>query len=118
MSHREPTPLVIAVRVSPDLKDEDRDFDKPKREWKRPDAMFVVDTETRTDRTQRLTFGSYRFVVAGQLVKENLFYGPTLPTRDRRILESYAATPRTIAPNEGAHDLSLLTRHEFEHVPS
>lgn len=41
MSHREPTPLVIAVRVFPDLKDENRDFDKPKREWHRPDAMFV-----------------------------------------------------------------------------
>ena len=63
MSHREPTPLVIAVRVFPDLKDEDRDFDKPKREWNRPDAIFVFDTETRTDKTQRLTFGCYRFIV-------------------------------------------------------
>ncbi|MGA8621594.1 MAG: hypothetical protein WB660_24110, partial [Candidatus Sulfotelmatobacter sp.] len=60
MSRRPPTPLVIAVRVFPDLKDEDRDFDKPKRDWKRPDAIFVVDTETRTDKTQRLTFGCYR----------------------------------------------------------
>ena len=113
MLDREPTPLVIAVRVFPDLKDEDLDFDKPKREWKRPDTMFVVDTETRTDRTQRLTFGSYRFIVAGQLVKESLFYGDDLPTRDQRILECYVTTPRTVIPDETAHDISLLTRSEF-----
>ena len=58
MSRREPTSLVIAVRVYPDVKDEERNFDRPKRAWHRPDAMLVFDTETRTDRTQRLTFGS------------------------------------------------------------
>jgi hypothetical protein len=113
MSHSEPTPLVIAVRVFPDLKDEDRDFDKPKREWHRPDAILFFDVETRTDRTQRMTFGSYRFVVAGQLVKENLFYGDDLPTKDQRILERYVATPRAVIPDETAHDISLLTRSEF-----
>jgi hypothetical protein len=113
MSHREPTPLVIAVRVFPDLKDEDRDFDKPKREWHRPDAILCFDVETRTDRTQRLTFGSYRFVVAGQLVKENLFYGDDLPTKDQWILERYVAVPRAVIPDETAHDISLLTRSEF-----
>ena|SRR5437867_10256303 len=75
MSHREPTSLVIAVRVYPDLKDAERDVDKRQRGWKRPDAMFVFDTETRTDRTQRLTFGSYRFIVAGQCVKGVLRIG-------------------------------------------
>ncbi len=113
MSRRPPTPLVIAVRVFPDLKDEDRDFDKPKRDWKRPDAIFVVDTETRTDKTQRLTFGCYRFIVTGQLVKENLFYGDDLPTEDRRTLERYVATPRAVVPDETAHDVSLLTHSEF-----
>jgi hypothetical protein len=79
MAHREPTPLVIAVRVYPDLKDEATpDFDKPQREWNRPDAMFVFDTETRTDRTQRLTFGSYRFIIGRQLAQESLFYGDDL----------------------------------------
>jgi hypothetical protein len=113
MSHREPTPLVIAVRVFPDLKDENRNFDKPQRERHRPDAMFVFDTETRTDRTQRLTFGSYRFIIGGQLAKENLFYGDNLPTKDLRILERYVATPRTVVPGEPAHDTSLLTRDQF-----
>jgi hypothetical protein len=113
MPHREPTPLVVAVRVYPDLKDEERDFDKPKREWNRPDAMLVFDTETRTDRTQRLTFGSYRFIVDGQLVRENLFYGDGLPAKDRRILERHVAAPSAVIPDEENHDVSLLTRSEF-----
>ena len=94
MSRREPTSLVIAVRVYPDVKDGKRNFDRPKRAWLRPDAMLVFDTETRTDRTQRLTFGSYRFIVDGKLVKENLFYGDDLPVNDRRILERYVTRQR------------------------
>jgi len=113
MSHREPTPLVLAVRVYPDTKKAQPDFEKSRRKWKLPDTMFVFDTETRTDQTQRLTFGSYRLIAAGQLVKENLFYGPTLPAKDRRILEVYVAIPRAVVPTEGAHDVSLLTRHLF-----
>jgi hypothetical protein len=113
MSRREPTSLVIAVRVFPDLKDEDRDFNKPQREWHRPDAMLVFDTETRTDRTQRLTFGSYRFIVGGKLLKENLFYGDDLPVKDRRILERHVAVPSAVIPDEENHDVSSLTRHQF-----
>jgi hypothetical protein len=113
MSRRAPTPLVVAVRVFPDLKDEERDFDKPKREWHRPDAMLVFDAETRTDRTQRLTFGSYRFIVGGQLWRESLFYGDDLAIRDRRILERQVATPSAVTSDEENHDVSLLTRHQF-----
>jgi len=113
MPHRKPTPLVIAVRVFPDLKDEERNFDKPQREWNRPGAMLVFDTETRIDRTQRLTFGSYRFLVGGRLGKESLFYGDDLPARDRRILERHVATPSAVIGDEDDHDVSLLTRHQF-----
>jgi hypothetical protein len=113
MSHREPTSLIVAVRVFPDLKDENRDFDKPPRKWKRPGAMLVFDTETRTDRTQRLTFGSYRFIAGGHLLKENLFYGDDLPITDRRILERHVAEPSAAIPGEGTHGVTLLTRHQF-----
>jgi hypothetical protein len=113
MPHSEPTPLVVAVRVYPDLKDEERDFDKPHRVWHRPDAILVYDAETRTDRTQRLTFGSYRFIVGGQLLRENLFYGDDLPAKDRRILERHVAAPSAVIPDEENHDVSLLTRHQF-----
>jgi len=87
MPNREPSAIVIAVRVYPDTKKTDDDFDpkkKRKRKWKLPGIMFVWDTETRTDKTQRLTFGSYRLVEAGLLVKENLFYGPALPAVGER----------------------------------
>jgi hypothetical protein len=113
MPLREPTLLVIAVRVYPGLKDEERDFDKTHRLWKRPDAMFVFDTETRTDQTQRLTFGCYRFIVDGCCVTEKLFYGDDLPAKDRLVLRRYVKTPRAITSDESAHDLSLLTRHQF-----
>jgi hypothetical protein len=113
MLHPAPTSLVVAVRIFPDLKDQERDFHTPQREWHRPEAMLVFDTETRTDRTQRLTFGSYRFIVAGQLVKENLFYGDDLPIKDQRILERHVATPGEVIPHEANHDLFLLTRHQF-----
>src|SRR5260370_8635210 len=112
MSPRKHTPLVVAVRVYPDVKDEAPGFDKPVRKWSRPDAMFVFDTETRTDRTQHLTFGSYRFTVAGQLVKENIFYGDDLPIRDRRILERHVATPSPIPDNHN-HVVSLLSLHHL-----
>jgi len=113
MSHREPTPLVIAVRVYPDLKDEERNFDKPRRTRNRPDAMLVFDTETRTDRSQRLTFGSYRFIAGGQLVRENLFYGDDLPARDQRILVRHLAPPSFVISDEYNRDVSLLTRDQF-----
>jgi hypothetical protein len=117
MSHREPSPLVIAVRVYPDSKKVELNLDKEKKKrkgtWQLPDTLFVWDTETRTDQAQRLTFGSYRLVSAGELIKENLFYGPKLPAADRRILERYAATPKQIVSTEPPREISLLTRHEF-----
>ena len=51
--------------------------------------MFVFDTETRVDATQRLTFGSFRFIVGGRCVEEALFYGDDLPEGDRQVLERY-----------------------------
>jgi hypothetical protein len=116
MSNLQPSSLVIAIRVYPDTKKEELNLHKEKKrsgKWRFPNTIFIWDTETRTDETQRLTFGSYRLVDAGQLIKENLFYGPTLPAKDRRILERYVATPRTIVSAERPHDLSLLTRHGF-----
>jgi hypothetical protein len=116
MPHPEPTSLVIAIRVYPDANEQELDLHKQKKrsgKWRLPTTLFVWDTETRTDEAQRLTFGSYRLVDAGQLVKENLFYGPALPAKDRRVLERYVATPRTIVSGESPHELSLLTRHGF-----
>ncbi len=60
--------LPIAVRVYPDLKA------TPERKAPRIDGMLVFDCETRVDKTQALTFGSYRFLVAGRCLEEGLFY--------------------------------------------
>jgi hypothetical protein len=65
--------------------------------------MLVFDTETRTDATQSLTFGSYRFIVAGRCLEEGLLYGDDLPQSDLQILQAYVATRR----------LRLLTRPQF-----
>src|SRR2546422_8800518 len=101
MSHREPTSLVIAVRVYPDLKDERGPTHPPPR----PEARMVFDTETRTDATQRLTFGSYRFIITGRCVTENLFYGDDLPAKDRRVLQRYTARHGAEVVDEGVPDL-------------
>ena len=79
----------------------------------RPDAMFVFDTETRTDATQGLTFGSYRFIVAGQYLKEALFCGGDLPDKDYRVLEHYKSTHKAETAEEGVRELDLLTREQL-----
>lgn len=112
MSNRKPDSLPIAVRVYPKPKTtEERSLSR--RPWRRPRAMLVFDTETRTDATQRLTFGSYRFIIAGRCLEEGLFYGDDLPEKDRRVLESYVATHKPDVVEEGFQRLRLLTRREF-----
>lgn len=105
MSHREPELLPIALRVYPEAKDEEASS-RSRKLPPRPDAMMVLDTETRTDATQRLTFGSYRFVEAGECLKECLFCADDLPLKDRRILERYIAAR---APEK----LDLLPRQQL-----
>jgi len=70
--------------------------------------MFVMDTETTTDSTQRLTFGSYRFLVDNELREEGLFYADDLPAKDRRTLEKYVA-----AQNRRGTRLLILSRRDF-----
>jgi hypothetical protein len=75
--------------------------------------MLVFDTETRTDATQRLTFGSYRYFEAGRCLEEGLFYADDLPDADRRVLEQYVATHPPETASNGVRDLKLLTRTQF-----
>lgn len=106
--------LPLAVRVYPEPKNtrqEERD-DRPLRHWRCPDAMLVFDTETRTDGSQRLTFGSYRFLVAGVCQEEGLFYADDLPATDLAILKRYVATHRANVV-EGNRRLCLLNLAEF-----
>ncbi|MGD0798489.1 MAG: hypothetical protein ABR910_12270 [Acidobacteriaceae bacterium] len=72
--------------------------------------MLVFDTETRVDTTQRLNFGSYRFISDGKCQEEGLFFGTDLSDRDRNTLERYAAERPANAANKR---LKLLTLQEF-----
>ena len=63
-----PDSLPIAVRVYPDLK-----ALQPERKAPQIDGMLVFDCETRTDKTQALTFGSYRFLVGGPGASKKAF---------------------------------------------
>jgi hypothetical protein len=99
--------LAVAIRVFPALKPTELKSHK-NRVWRLPHAMFVFDTETRTDACQQLTFGSYRFFVNGELREEGLFYADDLPSKDRKTLEKYVA-----AQNSRGNHLLLLNRGEF-----
>jgi hypothetical protein len=52
--------------------------------------VLIIDVETRTDYTQRLTFGSYRYFRDGSCLEEGLFYADDLPEPEVRVLLEYA----------------------------
>lgn len=104
--------LPIAVRVYPEPGGVEHRT-RSQKAWRCPDAMFVFDTETRIDATQRLLFGSYLFIVAGRCLEEALFYGDDLPKKDRRVLEQYVSTHIPEVVNERFRRLHLLTRRQF-----
>lgn len=110
---KNPVETSIAVRVYPEVPGKGKSTDRRQKTWRLPRAMLVFDTETRTDVSQRLTFGSYRFLVGGVCQEEGLFYAEDLPRRDRRILERYNKKQNAWAHRRGELPLLLLTRKEF-----
>lgn len=110
--HRELKSLPIAVRVYPQPKDAPAKT-RSRKSWQCPEAMLVFDTETRTDATQSMTFGSYRFIVAGRCLEEGLFYGDDLPQSDLDVLQAYVAKHGAETARGGVRHLRLLTRREF-----
>ena len=75
--------------------------------------MFVFDTETRTDASQRLTFGSYSFLRSSEIQEEGLFYADDLPLKDRRTLERYVVAQHKRALRSRELPLLLLSRRNF-----
>ena len=104
-------PLPLAVRVYPAPAASRRAPDR--RVWPRPDLVLVFDTETRTDASQRLTFGSYRCFIRGRCMEEGLFYADDLPDADLAVLTRYVRTHAAEVDDEGVRRLQLLTRREF-----
>lgn len=64
---------------------------------------LIFDTETTTDASQRLRFGSFQWRRGEKLERCGLFYASDLPERERKVLASYAQ----------AHGTELLTVAEF-----
>ena len=107
--------LQIGVRVYPEsAKQTKRRGGAEARRWTRPKTMFVFDTETRVDATQRLTFGSYRFIDGGKCLEEGLFYADDLPPEDRAIIEEYARLhPADTDRSLGLPRLKVVSRSEY-----
>src|SRR5487761_185268 len=108
----EPALLALAVRAYPEPQIGKQEHRYPRKPWRRPKAMLVFDTESRVDATQRLTFGSYRFIVKGQRCEEGLFYPDDLPAADLGVLKKYVETHHADAAH-GNRQLLLLTLSEF-----
>jgi DNA polymerase family B len=109
MSQDQVISVPIGIRVYPDPPDRERRPRSDKR-WQRPTAMLVFDTETRIDASQRLMFGSYRFIETGVCLEEGLFYADDLPSKDQKILERFVANHKAEATND---KLQLLARKQF-----
>lgn len=72
------------------------------------DLVLVIDTETRVDAAQALTFGSYQIWKSGRLRSEGLFHGELAP-EELEILRQYVEDHSSAT---GGH-LRLWTREEF-----
>lgn len=111
MLSNKPDLLPIAVRAYPLLGEEDDDY--PRRWWPLPKEIIVFDTETRTDATQRLTFGSYRAFIDERFIEEGLFYGNDLSKKEMETLRRYVRTHKANTVNEGNKELRLLSLRNF-----
>jgi hypothetical protein len=107
-----PVPLPVAIRVFPAVEGTSKVVRRNKK-WRLPNAMLVFDTETRTDTSQRLTFGSYRFFRGAELQEEGLFYADDLSLKGRRTLERYVAAQNRRVLTSGEIPLLLLPRRKF-----
>jgi lambda repressor-like predicted transcriptional regulator len=73
--------------------------------------MLVFDTETTTDATQKLLFGSYRFFDRGHCRDEGLFCPDDLTADQLSIIQKYVRTHH--ADTKDRRPLKVLTLHEF-----
>lgn len=112
MDTNEHSPLTLAVRAYPATPGKSQKK-KLARQPACPDSMLVFDTETRTDATQRLMFGSYQFIVKDKCLEEGLFCADDLRPAERKELERYAATHAAETARGQSRQLKLLSLEEF-----
>jgi hypothetical protein len=75
--------------------------------------MLVFDAETRIDATQRLTFGSYRFIERGRCLEEALIVADDLSENELQILRRYAEAHAADTAPDGNPNLGLVSVREF-----
>lgn len=105
---------VIAGGASHVERHRKRQRNQRKDRW--PREVLVLDTESRTDTNQDLTFGFYRVLElvddCYQLIEEGAFFADNLTDQERLVLESYIANAdhdfKTFPPRFPLH-----TRDEF-----
>lgn len=123
-------PIAVRAYTARSQQDEqDEDQASLLREWRGrsgtwPEYALIIDTETTVDASQRLTFGSYRYLrlaltgdrASATCVEEGLFRADGLSTSDPKglaILGRYVASHRAdVAPGVSSR-LKLLSRREF-----
>ena len=84
-----------------------------RKRWRLSNQVLVIDTETRADATQALTFGSYRAFVHGRFIEEGLFYGDSLSSKELRTLKRYVKTHQPDTAPGGYKRLRLLPLRAF-----
>lgn len=104
--------MPVAVRVYP-VPPQAKKKDYPLKKRELPEETIVFDTETRTDATQSLLFGSYRSYIADDFVEEGIFYPEDLSKNELKTLRKYVCTHRAATSRNGVRELRLLTLREF-----
>ncbi len=104
-------PLPVAVRVFPYAADIGKDR-RGTRSSLLPKGMLVIHAAGHGS-SQKLTMGSYRFVVGGQCLEEGLFYADDLSRRELQALKDYVVRHNVDAAPGADQRLGLLTRREF-----
>lgn len=78
--------------------------DKPDKQfYYSTDIILVFDTETTTDKEQKLLFGTCKIFISDKLLAVYLFYADDLKTDDVKTIEQYALE----------NDLTLMNRSDF-----
>src|SRR5438034_9325468 len=88
-----------------------------------PETVLVLDTETTTDPTQRLLYGSWRFGHWGEngmfvCLEEGFFYDDALPETNPgawQCVRNYVGSRRADTLNRRRSDILLLSRRAVVH---
>jgi hypothetical protein len=112
MRNPEIRPLPVAVRVFPYAAEK-----RKEHRWAGSSPLqrgtLVIHTAESTGSTQKLRFGIYRLIVAGECLEEGLFYADDLPRRELQVLRDYVVCHNVdVAPGDHRR-LQLLSRDEF-----